>query len=78
MIDLTVTAAADGTGDDDGMSVGELASALDRIRAAGASEHLLPYVRVNRAGRVRSIGVLIDTTPTTPGDQGYTAPEPAP
>jgi hypothetical protein len=69
MIDLTITAAADGTGDDDGMSLAELADALHRIESAGASPHLVPFVRVNRHGRVRTIGALIDTTPSAPGDR---------
>jgi hypothetical protein len=68
MIDLTITARSDGTGDDDGMSLAELADALHRIQAAGASPHLLPFVRVNRHGRIRSVGAVIDTTPTAPGD----------
>jgi hypothetical protein len=58
MIDLTITARNDGTGDTDGMALGEVERALAALRRNGAGDDTLLDVRTNRAHRIRQITAL--------------------
>jgi hypothetical protein len=74
-IDLTITARRDGTGDDDGMRVGELEEACRTLRNLGATSETALTVVPNRAHRVRTItatvpGYPTPTAPTGPGPAG--------
>lgn len=56
MIDLKISAAQDGTGDDDGMRLGELEDALAAIRSVeGAGRLTRVRIEVNRKGHARSV-----------------------
>lgn len=58
MIDLTITARSDGTGDDDGMHLDEVERALAALRRNGATDDTRLDVRTNRAHRIRQITAL--------------------
>jgi hypothetical protein len=58
MIDLTITARNDGTGDTDGMALAEVERALRGLRRNGATDDTLLDVRTNRAHRIRQITAL--------------------
>jgi hypothetical protein len=58
MIDLTITARADGTGDTDGMPLGELERCLAAIRRNGGTDDTRLDVRTNRAHRIRTVTAL--------------------
>lgn len=67
MIDLTITARQDGTGDTDGMPLGELERTLARLRRNGATDATRLDVRTNRAHRIRQVtAVDLDDTPPEP------------
>lgn len=69
MIDLTITAQADGTGDADGMRLGELERTVARLRANGATDSTHLDVRTNRAHRIRKVtAVAIDDGQQSTGD----------
>lgn len=77
MIDLSITARQDGTGDEDGMRLGELERTLSRFRLNGATDETLLDVRTNRAHRVRQVtAVDLDTPPAEPLPLGHTPPAP--
>lgn len=69
MIDLTITARRDGTGDDDGMRLAELERTLAALRRNGGADDTLLDVRTNRAHRVRTVTAFeLDDEPTQDTD----------
>jgi hypothetical protein len=58
VIDLTITARNDGTGDDDGMRLAEIERTLRGLRRNGAVDDTRLDVRTNRAHRIRQITAL--------------------
>jgi len=61
-VHLTITARNDGTGELDGMTLGELEGALARIRLNGGQDDDPLDVRTNRAHRVRQVTADVDET----------------
>ena len=55
MINLTITAQADGTGEEHGMALAELERTCALLRANGGADDTQLDVRTNRAHRIRSI-----------------------
>jgi len=70
-VHLTITAQRDGTTDTDGMTLGELERALQRIRLNGGQDDTPLDVLANRSHRVRSVTADVDenTSPVTAADE---------
>ena len=77
-LDLTIPAEQQGTGEDDGMPLGELEDALQAARTAGAKDSTKLKVKVNRNGRVVQVQPQLrngdsDRTTTQPENAGAVA-----